>query len=41
MVSPTGFYNTVPSPNPTRRKVGLNVQIGSNLNHSRLFPMFL
>ena len=41
MVHPTGFYNTVPSPNPTRRKVGLNVQIGSNLNHSRLFRMLL
>ena len=41
MVHLTGFYNTVPSPNTTRSKVGRNVQIGSNLNHRGLFRMWL
>ncbi len=35
----SGFFNTLPSPNPNRSKVGRNVQIGSDPTECYSFPM--
>ena len=39
MLHSSGFFNTVPSPNPHHLKDGLNVQMGTNPNHSFAFRM--
>ena len=39
MLHNSGFFNTVPSPNLQRVKDGLNVQMGTNRNHSFAFRM--
>ena len=39
MVHNSGFFNTVPSPNPQRVKVGSDVQIGSDPTECYSFPM--
>ena len=39
MLHSSGFFNTVPSPNPLHLKDGLNVQMGTNPNHSFAFRM--
>ncbi len=39
MLHSSGFFNTVPSPNPLHLKDGLNVQMGTNPMHSFAFRM--
>ena len=41
MVHPTGFFNTVVSPNPQRLKRGRNVQLGTDPTQVSVIPMVL
>ena len=41
MVNPTGFFNTVVSPNPQRLKRGRNVQLGTDPTQCSVIPMLL
>ena len=39
MLHNSGFFNTLPRPNPQRVKTGSNVQIGSDPTECYWFPM--
>ena len=41
MLHNSGFFNTLPWPNPQRVKTGIDVQIGSNPAECYWFPMLV